>query len=424
MEGNGSPTGEYLLLLATSLAIGLLIGTERGWQARQAGEGQRVAGLRTYGLFGLLGGGAGLLARILDPDLLGYLFVGFAIAVTATYLVQRRGTGDIGMTSLVAGLLTFILGAVATLGHAAEAAAAAVVTALLLGFKETLHGWLRRLEQRELHAALQLLLISVVVLPVLPDRGYGPWSALNPYEIWWMVVLIAAISFSGYFAMKIAGARKGILLTGLFAGLASSTAVTLHLSRLARGRPDMTGLTAAGILVACGTMFPRMLLVAGVVNPTLLLALSLPLLSMAALTYLAAFWFWRRGGAAPALPATLRNPLELRVALVFGALLALVMLLGEALRATFGEAGLYGLAAVSGLADVDAMTLALSRMSENDLALASAVAGIVIAGAANSVVKAVLAGLIGGRALALKVAPPLGLAAAGGLLLVFSGLTA
>ncbi len=415
---NGVHAGEYLLLLATSLAIGLLIGTERGWQARQAGEGRRVAGLRTYGLFGLLGGGAGLLARILEPDLLGYLFVGFAITVTATYLVQRRGMGDIGMTSLVAALLTFILGAVATLGHAAEAAAAAVVTALLLGFKETLHGWLRRLEQRELHAALQLLLISVVVLPVLPDRGYGPWAALNPYEIWWMVVLIAAISFSGYFAMKIAGARKGILLTGLFAGLASSTAVTLHLSRLARGRPDMTGLTAAGILVACGTMFPRMLLVAGVVNPALLPALTPPLLSMAGLTYLAALWFWRQGGAAPALPATLRNPLELRVALVFGALLALVMLLGEALRATFGAAGLYGLAAVSGLADVDAMTLALSRMSQGDLALASAVAGIVIAGAANSVVKAVLAGLVGGRALALKVAPALALAAGGGLSLV------
>ncbi len=415
---NGAHAGEYLLLLATSLAIGLLIGTERGWQARQAGEGRRVAGLRTYGLFGLLGGGAGLLARILEPDLLGYLFVGFAITVTATYLVQRRGMGDIGMTSLVAALLTFILGAVATLGHAAEAAAAAVVTALLLGFKETLHGWLRRLEQRELHAALQLLLISVVVLPVLPDRGYGPWAALNPYEIWWMVVLIAAISFSGYFAMKIAGARKGILLTGLFAGLASSTAVTLHLSRLARGRPDMTGLTAAGILVACGTMFPRMLLVAGVVNPALLPALTPPLLSMAGLTYLAALWFWRQGGAAPALPATLRNPLELRVALVFGALLALVMLLGEALRATFGAAGLYGLAAVSGLADVDAMTLALSRMSQGDLALASAVAGIVIAGAANSVVKAVLAGLVGGRALALKVAPALALAAGGGLSLV------
>ena len=176
-------SGESLLLLGTALAIGLLIGMERGWQAREAGEGRRVAGLRTYGLFGLLGGGAGLLARALGPTILGFIFVGFALAVTATYLLQRRGSGDIGITSLVAALLTFVLGAAATLGFATEAGAAAVVTALLLGFKEVLHGWLRRLERRELHAALQLLLLSVVVLPLLPDRGYGPWQALNPYEI-------------------------------------------------------------------------------------------------------------------------------------------------------------------------------------------------------------------------------------------------
>ena len=357
--------------------------------------------------------------------------MGFALAVTATYLLQRRGSGDIGITSLVAALLTFVLGAAATLGFATEAGAAAVVTALLLGFKEVLHGWLRRLERRELHAALQLLLLSVVVLPLLPDRGYGPWQALNPYEIWWMVVLIAAISFSGYFAMKIAGTERGVLLTGLFAGLASSTAVTLHLSRLARRQQGLEALLACGILVACGTMFPRMLLVAAVVNPALLAVLALPLGLMALLTYLPALWYWRHlgsargdawgaGGDSGELPAHLRNPLELREALLFGGLLALILLAGEALRATFGEAGLYGLAAVSGLADVDALTLTLARMSQGDLALQAAMTGIIIGGAANSAVKAGLAGLVGGRRLAARVAPVLMLAAVSGLGLLFA----
>ena len=412
MEG----VGEYLWLLGSALAIGLLIGVERGWQARQAAEGQRIAGLRTYGLFGLLGGGAALLGRSLGGTVLGLLFLGFAITVTATYLLQRRRGGDVGITSLVAALLTFVLGAMVALGHTGPAAAAAVVTVLLLGFKETLHGWLRRLEQEELHAALQLLLISVVVLPVLPDRGYGPWGALNPYQIWWMVVLIAAISFSGYMAVKIAGTEKGILLTGLFAGLASSTAVTLHLSRMARRETGLEHLLAAGILVACGTMYPRMVLLAAVVNPPLLPTLLPPLAAMAVVTYGGALLFWWRSSTDTGHPVTsLRNPLELRVALLFGLLLATVMLLGEALRNQFGAAGLYGLAAVSGLADVDAMTLTLARMTETGLAAATAMTGMVVAAASNSVVKSALTVMVGGRALALRVAPVLCLSALAGL---------
>ncbi|MFQ5488658.1 MAG: MgtC/SapB family protein [Gammaproteobacteria bacterium] len=413
-------TSEYILLLGSALAIGLLIGMERGWRAREAGEGQRIAGLRTYGLFGLLGGATGLLARFLEASILGFIFVGFAITVTTTYLVQRRHSGDIGITSLVAALLTFVLGAIATLGYTTVASSAAVVTALLLGFKETLHNWLRRLEQQELYGTLQLLLISVVVLPVLPDKGYGPWGVLNPYQIWWMVVLVAAISFSGYIAMKIAGTEKGVLLTGLFAGFASSTAVTLHLSRLARRQPGMEPLLAAGILVACGTMFPRVLLVAVIINPALLAVLAPAMMVMAALSYLAAVLFWWRGGRRQtAAAAPLRNPLELRVALLFGALLAVILLLGEVFREYFGAAGLYALAAFSGVADVDAINLTLSRMSLDGLLPDAAMLGIVIATASNTFVKAVLATAIGGRALATRVLPPLFIAALVGLLVAW-----
>ena len=157
--------------------------------------------------------------------------------------------------ALAIGLLTFVLGALAASGQVAVAAAGAVVVALLLSAKPVLHHWLGTLRRQELSAGLQLLLLSVVVLPLLPDQGFGPWQTLNSYRIWWMVVLIAAISFIGYFAVKEAGARKGGIFTGLFAGLASSTALTLHFSRLARGRPDLGPMLATGIPLASGTMF-------------------------------------------------------------------------------------------------------------------------------------------------------------------------
>ena len=224
---------DQIMLLAAALAIGLLVGTERGWRSREVKEGERVAGLRTYGLIGLLGGTVGLLSRHLGELVLAISFIAITGAVTAVYITQRRDGGDKGMTSLIAMLLTFALGALVSLGEVTVAASAAVVATLLLRFKFMLHGWLKKIEQQELHAALQLLLISVVLLPVLPNQGYGPWQALNPYEIWWMVILIASISFVGYIAMKVGGAEKGIMFASFFAGLVSSTALTLYFSRLA-----------------------------------------------------------------------------------------------------------------------------------------------------------------------------------------------
>jgi len=185
---------QTFLRLSVALAIGLLIGVERGWKEREAREGERVAGVRTYGLIGLLGGGMALVAERLGPLPLALAFVALAGVLTAAYAINVERDDDAGITSLVAGLLTFVFGALAALGQVAVAAASAVVTTLLLGFKPVLHRWVSALEGKELRAGLKLLLISVVLLPILPDRGYGPWHALNPYQIWWMVVLIAAIS--------------------------------------------------------------------------------------------------------------------------------------------------------------------------------------------------------------------------------------
>jgi len=166
-----------------------------------------------------------------------------------------------------------------------------------------------------LRAVLQLLLISIVLLPILPDRGYGPWQAINPYEIWWMVVLIAGISFIGYFSMKIAGPGKGVILTSLAAGMVSSTALTLHYARLSKTQKNMKGLLGAGILLACGTMFPRVLLISSLINPALFNQLIAPMAVMTSLVLI--------------LAAIVKNPLELKPAFIFSGLLIVVILLGK-----------------------------------------------------------------------------------------------
>jgi uncharacterized membrane protein (DUF4010 family) len=239
-----------------------------------------------------------------------------------------------------------------------------------------------------------------------------------------MVVLIASLSFLGYGVTRIGGTRRGLAFTGLFGGLVSSTAVTMGFSRWAARREDVSPVLAAGILLACGTMFPRMAVVASLVHPPLLDRLWLPALIMSAIVYAPVpFYLWRvhgtRDGSEDAAP--LRNPLELGSALAFGALLAAVMLLARALSAVWGSSGVWMLAVLSGLVDVDAITLSLARMSRTELSLSVATSGVVLAATANSLFKGGLACAIGGRTLGVRVLPPLALAAAAGLAAAWMG---
>ncbi|HKK14937.1 MAG TPA: DUF4010 domain-containing protein [Gammaproteobacteria bacterium] len=407
--------------LGLALALGLLIGTERGWHERGAHEGARVAGIRTFGLVGLLGGLWALLARELGPILLGFAFLAFTALVIVAHLRARGADRDYGATTAVAALVAFALGALAVQGQAVLAAAGAVVTAVLLSLKPVLHGWLKRIEARELSGALKLLLISVVILPVLPDRGYGPWQALNPYQLWWLVVLIAAISFVGYVAVKMAGTRTGIILTALFGGIASSTATTLSLARLARNTRLQAWL-ALGVLIAAGTMFPRMLLEAAVVNPALSPALAPALGTMAGIAgaWSVGLWYRQRGQPAE-VELPLENPFELLPALKFGVLLAAIMVLAKAVQAWLGDRGIYLLAGASGLADVDAITLSLADMARASLDPRLAVEAIVLAGGVNTLVKGLLVTAVAGPRLARRLVLPLLSIVLGGAAVLFLG---
>ena len=409
---------ENFKLLGIALAIGLLIGLERGWRTRDRSEGMRVAGLRTYGMISLLGGLSGILSQQVNPFLVGFVFLGLTLVLLLAYSKSLDKFQDFSITSIIASLIAFTLGALTVFGHIALASASAVVITSLLGFKPLLHGWLKKLEQEELNATLKLLLISVVILPILPDQGYGPWLAFNPYHIWLMVVLIAGISYLGYFAIRIVGNQHGPVLTGALGGLVSSTAVTLNLSKLSKQQPGMQNVLAAGILTACATMFARTLLLTSVINPALFRALLPGLLVMTLVTYLAAFLLWRnRQGFQPIDEIKLQNPFQLGMALKFGAFLVVIMLLSNLLKDYFGNMGTYFLAAASGLADVDPITLSMSQMSKDALEVRVAAMAILIAVSVNSGIKSIFSWVIGGRALALRVVSTLASAVVAGLLI-------
>jgi uncharacterized membrane protein (DUF4010 family) len=409
------------LNLAVALLLGAIIGLERGWDAREQKSGERIAGIRTFALVGLLGGISAVLAQEITEWAFPVLLVSVVAMAIVAYSQRLEHIRNFSITGMVGMVLTFCFGAVAVAVDPVMAIAGAVVTAIILDNKEEIHGWVTKLQDRELDAALKLLLISVVMLPLLPNEKMGPGGVLNPREIWWMVVMIASISFVGYFAIRVAGTRKGILFTSLFAGLSSSTALTLHFARQASKTPELNAQFATGILIACGTMFPRILIYCFVINQDLLPSLIWPVVVMTALLYVPALLIWRRNtpGLQVSQPTLNQNPLDLTSALVFGGLLTAILLLGEFLGSWLGDAGIYALAATSGIADVDAITLSLTRMSTNSLAMNTAVIGIVIAAATNNLVKSGMAGVIGNRQVGMLVGVPMLLSLVAGLLVAW-----
>ncbi|HAS6905788.1 TPA: DUF4010 domain-containing protein [Vibrio parahaemolyticus] len=407
MDINEFATGEHLIWnLLIALLLGAIIGTQRGWVMRNSVEGSRVAGIRTFSLVGLLGGLVAILADLYSPLLLGFALIALVILACIAFVMQQKKSRDISITGVVSLLVTFVLGSLAVSGEAVLAASAAVITAVVLDNKRELHQALQKLQEYELDAALRLLIISIVLLPLLPNQSYGPWNALNPYEIWWMVVLIASISFVGYFAIKIGGAKRGILFTSIFAGLSSSTALTLQFSHLSREQANISPLLASGILLSCGTMFPRLLIILFVINPQLVSLLWPIVMAMMAALYLPAWWIWRRSEVEQIEQSNKQsNPLALQSALFFGMMLAVIMLLSHALAEWFGNAGVLILSALSGITDVDAISLALGRQSIQILSVTTAALGILIAASVNTIVKMSMVVAIGDKKLWLTVAP-------------------
>ncbi len=386
---------DLLIRLTVSLAVGILVGVERGWHERHRNAGERIAGIRTFTLIGFLGG---LLTGL--PVFMPWGFIaGFvAIAVLMSlgwYKYSGTQTG-IGVTTVIAVLVTYVLGGLAGQGEIIAAGAGAVVTALLLYFKPSLHTWLEQIRDVDINAGLRLLAISVLLLPILPDHGYGPWQVLNPFHIWIMVVAIAGLSFFGYVLIRLFGARRGILFAALAGGFVSSTAVTISFSKQSCEATGAGRTYMAGILLANLIVFPRMLLIAGVIAPTILPVL-VPAMGAAVIVGLAlAALLLRRQESdiadAADIATSITNPLQLRTALSFGLLLSLILLATRAASEFAGTGGIYGLALLSGFADVDPISLSLATQVAGDVINAKVAAtGVALAVTANLIVKGALA---------------------------------
>lgn len=406
---------ESLSRLTVSLAIGLLVGLQRGWQTRDAEDNRRAAGFRTFALSGLLGGVTGLIALRTTASVIGWVFLGYITAFTAFHWLEARNEGRASVTSVVAGMLTFLLGTMAVVGDLQLAIACAVGTTVLLALREPLHRWIGSLNLQEIRAVLTLLAMSFLLLPLLPDRPIDPWKAINPYQIWLLAIMIAVISFAGYVAVKAFGNRLGVFMAAVAGGLASSTATTLALARLAREHPSSSGLLSAGILVAGVVMMLRAGIIAVALNRALLTSLLPALLTTAAVLGIGAAILWFRNVEQESPELRISNPLAVGTAVKLAVLLAAVMLAAELVRQMFGGVGILVVAALSGVADVDALTISIARMAGADVDFNTAARAIMIAIAVNTVSKTVMAGWVGNRRVGLLVGGISAVALAGGL---------
>jgi len=393
---------EQLRPLAAALAIGLLIGVERGWLLRLEPAGSRVAGFRTFGMLGLTGGIATLL-----PLPIGSVILAAAVTlIVVGYVRDSVDHNGRSATTSLAALMTLMLGALATTPYQVGAFASAAVVMALLSMRRTLHALLKGISAEEMGSIGRFALIALVILPVMPNRPLGPYGAINPFQIWMVVVLVCGLSFIGYAATRRAGPTRGLLLTAATGAIVSSTAVTAAYARKLSIPSDSEGALVAGIAIASSTMFVRVLLLAAVLVPAALprLAISMIPAAMVALGC-AVLAVWRLPKTSGEIP--LGNPLDFGPALLLAGMVGALSIALRWAEGRFGEAGMGILLTLTGVADVDAAVLAVSgivpQLMDGDTAGTLLAAPVL----ANTLLKAVMTLAIARNGRGAKAAAPL-----------------
>jgi uncharacterized membrane protein (DUF4010 family) len=408
---------------AVAILLGALVGIEREKRKAEEQETRHIAGLRTFTLLALLGAATGFLSRSASsPWILAAALLIVGACVVVGYLTTARASQDgKGLTTEVAAIVVFLLGAMVMLGYQELAIGLGVVTAAVLAYKQPLHGFVEKLGWDDVYAGLRLLIATFIALPLLPNRPIDPWGALNPYSLWLLVILISSLSLVGYVLTRWLGPARGTALTGLTGGLVSSTAVTLSFAREGRDNPQNAAALTCGILLAWAVMFARVIVLVAVVNRALLAHVLVPFAVMAVVVGgCAAFLYFRDGsvdGTPPKGEVDIENPFSLTAAAKFAALFAVVLLAVKIVQENFAASGLYAVATLAGLTDVDAITLSMAEFAKSGGARVAVIA-IVIGALTNTVVKCgmayVIAGALLGRPLLIATAATLlaGLAAA------------
>lgn len=403
-------TGEIIAHFLLAAALGGLIGMER--QVGRADRSHDFAGLRTFALYSVWGAGAAYLGDRFTAVAFAAAAAAFGGLIVVEYWLAGR-RGETGTTTEAAAFAAFVAGVLVWSGEEVAATALAVGVAAVLQSKAWVHGLVGRFSDEDMRAVLRFGVLTAVILPLVPDRRMGPFAAINPREIWLMVVLVAGIGLAGYVTLRLLGPR-GLAPTGLIGGLVSSTAVTLGFSRMSRRLPAATSALAAGVVAASGLMYVRVLIETFVVEPEVGRLLVMPLVVLfCAVEGIALVMWWRSGHAEADQPLDVRNPVTLTAALQFGALYGAVVLVAAALVDRVSEASLSAVAAISGINDVDAITLATANLvREGKVSAVSAAQAVLAAATVNTLVKAALSAFLGGRRFRLQVLAVLGPAAA------------
>lgn len=403
--------------VALALALGLLIGIERGWSQRLESDGSRVAGIRTFTLLGLTGGLAGEAARLVSPVLTAVLVAAAGAALLIGYR-QSAARGEVSATTTIVGVLTLGIGVLAASGQGVMASVLAAVTTVILSLRRQLHTWIGDLTEVELHAIARFGLISLAILPLLPDQSFGPYGAWNPRQIWLVVTLVSGLSLAGYAAAKRLGASRGILVTAVAGALVSSTAVTAAMAARIRSGEGRERTLVAAIALASMVMFLRVLTLVALLAPFALPALAFVAGPAIAVGAVCAAWSLRGDGetaAAETAAPSLRNPFDIVPALILAGLVMFVSVLGRWALDTFGDAGLVTVLGISGMLDVDSAIITASGLPPGSLS--GLTAGLIFAAPMimNSLVKAGLTVAIARGRAGWAAAAPLLLSIAAGL---------
>jgi uncharacterized membrane protein (DUF4010 family) len=356
--------GELFQRLGTALGLGIIVGLQR------ERSGSPLAGIRTFPLVALFGCLSAFLALEFGGWIIAAGILAIAALITIGYLelktdesaAPQNATDKPGLTTEVAMLVMFALGAYIANGQLGIAAAIGGTVAVLLHLKPQMHSVARRLEDPDFKPIMQFVLITLVVLPILPNKGYGPFQILNPFKIWLMVVLIVGISLAGYLIYKFLGERIGTIAGGLLGGLISSTATTVSFARQTKQAPDRSKAAALVIMLASSIVFARILILIGATSPQLLSRSWEPFGALFVMLLLICFVLWRTTTADETKLPPQENPSQLKTALIFGGLYAVILMATAGAKEYFGAQGLYVVAVLSGLTDMDAITLSLSQI--------------------------------------------------------------
>ncbi|MBC5993529.1 MgtC/SapB family protein [Pontibacter cellulosilyticus] len=406
---------ELFQKLGISLGLGLLVGLQRQH------EKSELAGIRTFPLFTLFGSVAALLSQSIGGWVLaaGLLSVATLVAI-ANILKRKNPHFDPGLTTEAAALLMFVVGAYVILGDGTVAIAIGATTAVLLHLKETLHRIVERIGEKDLKAIMQFVVILLIILPILPNETYGPYDVLNPHNIWLMVVLIVGISLLGYFAYKIFGGRAGTILGGILGGLISSTATTVSYARRSKDSNTSTSLAATVIFIATFVSVARIITEVAVVAPDTASVVLPPLATLLILMLIVGLITYLFSKKVHDTMPEQGNPAQFKAALVFGAVYALVILATAFAKDQLGNKGLFIVAIISGLTDVDAITLSTARlMNIGNLDMQNGWKVILVAALSNLVFKGVLVGVLGNSKVFARVGVLFGIVLIGGLLVLW-----